>query len=305
MRKIIISAPGKIHLIGEHTVVYGKSALISTIDLRVYVRINEAKKRSFSKGIKKIQGIIEPMVAKKLPIVKIPLHAVSITSGIPQGSGLGSSAAICAAYITALLEFLGTGRDKKLVNQLTYEAEKFFNGNPSGGDNTAIVYGGVMQFQKGKRFQYIRIPKNSDQFVLINSGRPKESTAEMVQKVASFARENIRTFKKVLHDQEKLTLRMRPVLEEGRHEELLEVIMRAQRNLERLGVVSEKARLLIRAIEQLGAAAKITGGGGIQNGSGMILCFGADVEKIMTFAKKQNLECIPVNLGTEGLRKEL
>ncbi|KKR34083.1 MAG: Mevalonate kinase, partial [Candidatus Gottesmanbacteria bacterium GW2011_GWC2_39_8] len=41
--KITISAPGKVHLLGEHTVVYGKPALIASLDKRLSVTISASK----------------------------------------------------------------------------------------------------------------------------------------------------------------------------------------------------------------------------------------------------------------------
>ncbi len=39
MKKIKVSAPGKIHLMGEHSVVYGKPALLAAINKRVFVEL--------------------------------------------------------------------------------------------------------------------------------------------------------------------------------------------------------------------------------------------------------------------------
>ena len=38
---ITVSVPGKIHLMGEHAVVYGKPALLSAINLRLSVTIEK------------------------------------------------------------------------------------------------------------------------------------------------------------------------------------------------------------------------------------------------------------------------
>lgn len=41
-----VSAPGKIHLMGEHAVVYGKPALLTAIDLRLSVTVKESKRKN-------------------------------------------------------------------------------------------------------------------------------------------------------------------------------------------------------------------------------------------------------------------
>ncbi len=305
MKHVTISVPGKIHVIGEHTVVYGKPALLSAINLRVSVTIKESKQdRIISSKAQKIKSIIETIVKNKFALKKIPSYSLSIQSKIFSGAGLGSSAAVSAAYSAALLEYLHIPWDKKVINDLAFEADKIFNGNPSGGDNTTVVYGGIIQFQKDKKFRTMpaSIVRN---FVLLNSGKPKESTAEMVKNVANYSVENPKKFKKILIDQEKLTLQMHDVLIKGSDTFLITTIRRAQKNLEDLGVVSKRSQALIQAIEHFGGAAKISGGGGIKGGTGMLVCFAKDSESIINFAKKNNVNYFPVQLAQEGLRREI
>src|SRR3989344_7004908 len=106
--KISYSAPGKIHLLGEHSVVYGKPALLTTIDLRVTVSVilrtqsegslANASTTETSSGILRgvygelvdsaqndIKKIIEPIVKKHLKIKSIPSYQVTITSQLPLG----------------------------------------------------------------------------------------------------------------------------------------------------------------------------------------------------------------------------
>ncbi len=43
MREIKVSAPGKVHLVGEHAVVYGEGAIIAAIGKRTYVKIKPSR----------------------------------------------------------------------------------------------------------------------------------------------------------------------------------------------------------------------------------------------------------------------
>src|SRR3989344_8359312 len=177
MNKITFSAPGKVHLLGEHAVVYGKPALLATVGLRVYVTISQGQ------SIHPLQKTIHPIIKKYLRTKAIPPYQVQINSQIPIGAGLGSSAAISAAYIASLLTFLKAKWNLNLINQLTFEAEKVFHGNPSGADPATVIFGGLIWFRKEssdlKLIQQLpfSIPnKLAKNFVLINTGTPKETT---------------------------------------------------------------------------------------------------------------------------------
>src|SRR3989338_2438064 len=154
--KISYSAPGKIILSGEHSVVYGKPALVTAVNLRLTVTINEGKpqikdkKKSFNYYYK---------------------------SDIPIGRGMGSSAAFCVATAAALLHFY-TGReyDKQIINSLAYQGETYFHGMPSGVDVSASCFGGLIFYRK--EFEFLKnisslnfkIPKRiQDQLILIDS----------------------------------------------------------------------------------------------------------------------------------------
>ena len=80
---------------------------------------------------------------------------VAITSELPLGSGLGSSAAFCVAISAALLALSGSVNvdqehcgwmvckedELVLLNKWAFEGEKIIHGKPSGIDNTVSTYG--------------------------------------------------------------------------------------------------------------------------------------------------------------------
>lgn len=280
-----VSAPGKIHLLGEHAVVYGKPALLATIDLRVTVSISPAKKFSGNSVFKRI---IEPIIKKKFNLQKIPSYKLEVNSQIPLGCGLGSSAAISAAYIGALLSFLKIKWDLNLINKLTFEAEKVFHGNPSGADNRTVIFGGIT------------IPsKLANNFVLINTGKPAETTKEMVELVAVHKDK----YKKIFDDQERLVKELLPVLKNGNKQEFIRIIREGEKNLESIGVVSIFVKSIIRQIEKAGGAAKICGAGGKTKATGILLAYHPEKKVIEKIAGSLNLPFFNVALGVEGLRQ--
>ena len=74
-----------------------------------------------------------------------PKIALDIWVGgtLPGFSGLGASAASSVAIARAIAQELGMKVAEEKINQIAYEAEKAYAGNPSGIDNTAATYGGL------------------------------------------------------------------------------------------------------------------------------------------------------------------
>lgn len=291
-----VSAPGKIHLLGEHAVVYGKPALLTAIDLRVTVSISPAKKFSGNSVFKRI---IEPIVKKKFNLQKIPSYKLEVNSQIPLGCGLGSSAAISAAYIGTLLSFLRIKWDKTLINKLTFVAEKVFHGNPSGGDNSTVVYGGLVWFPI-KKLDFTIPGKLARNFVLINTGKPNETTKHMIEIVAAHKDK----FQKIFDDQERLVKELLPVLKNGNEQEFIRIIREGEKNLESIGVVSIFVKSIIRQIEKAGGAAKICGAGGKTRATGILLCYHPNPSVINNLAKSYGLDYFKTALGVEGLKNE-
>lgn len=308
---IKVSAPCKAHLLGEHAVVYGKPALLTTIDLRVTIALSSSRHPVLNTESTLIKDIIEPIIKKEFAIKKIPPYEVKIESEIPTGSGLGSSAAVSAAYITALLVFLKIKWDLNLINQLAYEAEKVFHGNPSGADNSAIVYGGLIWYRKENPDLKLIHPlpfsiprKVSKNFILIDTGTPKETTKEMVTMVKDLYDKKPKLVERFLDDQEKLVRDLLNVLKDENEERLIEIIREGEKNLESIGVCSPQVKKLIRKIEASGGAAKICGAGGKTKATGVVIAYHKDKKVIQKIAEENNLSYFSAELGVEGLRVE-
>jgi mevalonate kinase len=61
-------------------------------------------------------------------------------------SGYGASAALCVSLARALDDEFELGFDNERINAIAYEGEKGSHGTPSGIDNTASTYGGLVWF---------------------------------------------------------------------------------------------------------------------------------------------------------------
>src|SRR3989344_6370112 len=220
MNTISFSAPAKVILSGEHAVVYGKPAIVSSIDLRLKFTVTNLDRSSQDGNSSKDILFISERVKEYLRKQKIKFEdkpfGFEIKSDIPIGRGLGSSAALCVAASAAFLEFyIGKKFSKEEINNVAYKAEKYFHKNASGVDVSASCFGGLIYYRK--EFEFLKsisalnfkIPKKIEEnFYLIDSGKPAESTGEMVEKVGKFYNQRPQFVEEVLNDIEKTTKRM-------------------------------------------------------------------------------------------------
>ncbi len=292
---ITVSVPGKIHLMGEHAVVYGRPALLSAINRRLSVSIETSE--SFKVIASEPSGYVRyaaELVAKEYKL-SLPKIKITIVSDIPAGYHLGSSAAVAVGTVGAMMYHIKKVWNPAAINQLAYEVEKKQHGNPSGGDNTTVTMGGLIWYRKELEFLKsiwqlpFRPPVRLNHFSLIDTGRPKENTGEMVAFVKS--QKNVQTF---LDANEVQTKRIAVALKEGDEKMLIDAIRKGERTLEGIGVVSKKVIPVIRAVEKSGGAAKILGGGGRAAGVGYILCYSHHPPK----------GSVSITLGEEGIRLE-
>jgi len=342
---VVCSAPGKLILTGEHSVVYGEPALIGAISLRTRVLARRHRDATISVSSLQLGGCreetadslhqflekaelalrdfeergelrqLERLRRDPYVVAKIALGEVfdvlgkasgglriRIDSKLPVGSGLGSSASVASAVIGTIGRLYDRRWNLDRVNALVYQTEKIMHGRPSGGDNTAVVYGGILRFRKiGRRFSFRRIglakgllPK----IILVDSGRPTETTGEMVEGVKVKSQKS--KVKSIIRKMGKIS---RAFIHDYRNGEFsVNLIQDNERLLEELGVVGTRARAMVRAIERLGGVAKISGAGGIREGSGILIAYHHNVIKLRNFLVKKGWKPFPVRLGVEGIR---
>jgi len=115
-----------------------------------------------------INRILEVM---KIDVKKNP---IKITYGgtLLAGSGTGASAASCVSLARAVNEEFDLGLSTEEINHIGWEGEFAYHGTPSGVDNTASTYGGIIFYRiknDQKIFEKILINKPFE-IVLANSG---------------------------------------------------------------------------------------------------------------------------------------
>lgn len=199
--------------------------------------------------------------------------------------------------------------DLESIYDIAFRAEQKKHGRPSGGDPATVLHGGLLWFRKEtndlKIIQPVpfSIPESiAQKFYIIDTGRPKESTGEMIARVKAFHDTHTEQAHRIFDDQENLTRQLLSAIKKSDDTLIIRIIRAGERNLEKLGVVSSYVKKLIRDIEKSGGAAKISGGGGAKKGTGMLLVYHNNRKRLEAVLQSQDLPFFQTQLGVEGLR---
>ncbi len=290
--KVLASAPAKIILFGEHSVVYGKPAIAAAINLRTYVRAefnNSDRIKIEAKDIK-TPGLIVSFseneiyfesdygkaaevlsyVRQAIELVRDEADAngrgitVSITSQIPVGAGLGSSAAVAVSTIGAVSKLLGLELSNEEIARLGHRVELLVQGVSSGIDPTVSALGGFIHYENGKfeHLPFVDLP------VVVGYTGSSGSTKELVAMVRDTYEDIPDIIEPILAAMGKVVEKARETLllgEDGRWKlgRLGELMNINHGLLDALGVSTKKLSELVYAARTAGAlGAKITGAGG-------------------------------------------
>lgn len=279
MPAVSASAPGKIILFGEHAVVYGQPAIavpVTSVGIKVVVQaaplqpagtisiesppigLNTTRKNlPDHHPLKKLFDLLEDT----LGISHLPAMKIRITSTLPAGAGMGSSAAVSVATIRAISRFLGIPLQNEQINQIAYEVEKVYHGTPSGIDNTVITYQMPIYFVRQLPPQIIPL-KTPLTLVIANSGEGA-STAEMVAGVRQRWQENPQRYEQIFSRIGSIVNSAKKLLENGEWRQLAPLMNENHHLLQEMGVSSPSLDRLVNAAFECGAlGAKLTGGGG-------------------------------------------
>ena len=269
---------GKVILFGEHFVVHGipgiVSAIDSTADSEVKKNSDIIKIRDERKGSK---GYAEKKKFQQLESINRMLKKMNLSlensglniwlgGSLPGFSGLGASAASSVAIARAIAEEFQLSFSNQEINEIAYEAEKAYAGNPSGIDNTAATFGGLLWFKKnlsGGSNQIEEIAIERPVEIIIGSTGIVANTKAMVNGVGVRKRANPEKYNLLFEQAKDLAIKARVAI---KHFDLLKVgeLMDANhRLLKEIEVSCKELDFLVDIAKKHGAfGAKLTGGGG-------------------------------------------
>tara|TARA_B110000014_G_scaffold250021_1_gene225869 strand:- start:154 stop:1077 length:924 start_codon:yes stop_codon:yes gene_type:complete len=266
------TAPGKIILFGEHAVVYGKPAIaipVSGMRASAWSEPGEGKltinaldlneKINLKNKTNQFSVLAQTLLTKTKQ--NEPDLTINLTSKLPQGSGMGSSAATATAVCKALSNYLGVDLEKNQISELVFNAEKVVHGNPSGIDNTVVAYESPVYFIKGN--EPMTFDSGRTFYLVIGDTGIESSTKETVGNVRSMWKKEPNLMNVYFDEIGNITKGGKIAIEEGNVEMVGELMNDNHELLNKIGVGHPELEKLVELSIKSGAVgAKLTGGGG-------------------------------------------
>jgi mevalonate kinase len=269
---------GKTILFGEHFVVYGLPSIVSalgaytTADVKVVKgngwTVNDQrpatlgyKEQKHNNAMQSIANIINHL---KVDVENQRLE-ISFAGDLIAASGVGASAAQCTSLARALSETFNLNLDNEKINEAAYEGEKAYHGTPSGIDNTASTYGGLIWFVRnlgaGKNTMDLLHSPRKMLIVIANSGITA-STTEVVADVRRLREENPEKIEKIFGEYGRLAEAAKKALLKGDIATIGNLMNQNHKMLQQITVSGEINDELVEiALENGAIGAKLTGTG--------------------------------------------
>ncbi len=292
------NAPGKIILLGEHAVVYGRPAIAVPItEVQATAVVEDAPAGAgctiIASDVGRTVHLAEAaeddplaaIVRGTLGSLKMPEPDVTITihSTIPIASGMGSGAAVSAAIARGLAAHLGRPFDNGTLSWLVFEVEKLHHGTPSGIDNTVVAQGQPVFFVKDRLIQNFTI--KAPLHILIADTGISSSTKAVVQDVRTAWEADRERYDNLFKSIGQVVIMGRAAIETGESFALGALIDGNQWLLQQLGVSSPEINRLVQAARRAGAlGAKLSGAG---RGGNVIALVAEDKQEAVADALRQ------------------
>jgi hydroxymethylglutaryl-CoA reductase len=301
---------GKVILLGEHAVVYGRHAIAAPIPLSIKALVedcdegihlliprwgveyqlasNPNERRSFEKPA----GVVLDQLGLSRRAMRI-----EVFPDVPRSMGLGGSAAMAVAIVRALDKHFGLGLTDDQVNRLAFESEKVAHGNPSGLDNTLACYGKALVFRAGDPPLIEPLNIREPIPAVIGMTGYEGLTAKTVGRVREAWQQDKKLYERIFDQIDALTLRGIQAIQDNDLPTLGQLMNICQGMLNALQVSTPELEKLCDIARENGAlGAKLTGGGG--GGSIIAICDG-DTEPVVSAIRAAGFKALPVRLGAE------
>ncbi len=313
---------GKVIMFNEHFVVYGIPAIASAIDRATTSSVEPwdgksecdeghcgfvpgmclvddrpetpgYKVEKFEEQRESVNYILKAM---DLDLAENPLR-VKLGGDLICASGLGASAASCTAMARALSEHFDMGLDDARINEIAYQGERGYHGTPSGIDNTAATYGGMIWFIKGENKTLERLSMSQPVEIVVGNTGLTAKTTEVVADVRARKEEEPERFARIFKESEDLATYARKAIGEADIQGIGMLMDMNHELLQQIDVSCEELDLLVDIARNNGAiGAKMTGTG--RGGNMIALTPGKDrQEKVARAIEAEGFEVLRTRIG--------
>ena len=301
---------GKVILFNEHFVVFHVPSIVSAIDKATTATVEPSAGPGWTLDDRRqtTPGYKEEKLEQQRESIELILKAagidptknpIKITFGgdLVAASGIGASAASCTAFARALSDEFNLGLSDDQINELAYEGEKGYHGIPSGIDNTAATYGGLLWFVRGKPNVIERMEIAKPVEVVMGNTGLVANTKAAVAGVRERKERNPEKYSKLFKEAEILVHEARKALESYDLEAVGKLMDENHRLLQAIEVSCNELDHLVELARANGAyGAKMTGGG--LGGNMVALTPGKDLQdRVARAIKKEGFEVLMTRIG--------
>lgn len=282
------SAPGKVFLFGEHAVVYGKPGIAMAIKPRVFVTVRKSKTAHHAKS-PYIDNCFDEMGVK---------GSVYVNSQLPSSSGLGSSAAVTVATLSAINDEFRKDHSLEEIADMAFAIEKKVQkGRASPTDTSVSTFGGLVFITGTSRRRLV--PQNFQ--MVIGNSMVSHNTSRMVEMVADLRKRQPDICEPILDAIGSVAVAAMHHMSDA--QQLGKLMNMNHALLEALGVGHPALSKLILASRDAGAyGAKLTGAGG--GGCMVALCPKHLKNRVAGAIEAGDARAFITTIDTEGVRKE-
>ena len=266
---------GKAILFNEHFVVYGVPAIVSAIGKYTIAKVEPIDKSGWNlnddrkatpnykedKVGQQKDSINRILKKMNIDLLKKGIE-ITLDGNLYCASGIGASAASCVAIARALSDHYELNLSDEEINEIAYEGEKGYHGTPSGIDNTASTFGGLIWFEKGENNVIEKIvPPNPIEIVMGNTGKVADTTAA-VAGVRERKEKNPEKYKEIFDRAENIAYLAKDAIQDEDFRELGKLMNENHKLLQQIEVSSRELDFMVKLARDQGAlGAKLTGGG--------------------------------------------